>query len=337
MRLRSTPRRRPVVLLIATPGGHLDLLIRLAEALDGYERRWILSGSDGAQVLIQSGEPVELVPRFHGFSLRNLALAAASIRPALRQRPDLVVTTGSGNVVPYCILMRLLGTPLIFVETMARVRNPSAAGRVLSRLAASVLVQWPEMASIYPRAQVCEPDLVTRLGDCTPTPGHPRSGTFLAVGTHLDPFDRVVRMVDEAVQAGILPTPVRAQTGVSTYRPEAFVTRAWMRPAEIDAAMADSDVIVCHAGTGLIARSLETGRVPLVVARRAALGEHVDDHQEQIVAKLADYGLVTEVRGDGFHRDMLTSTKAIRIPEPDASSPSLLVRVREEAERLLRA
>jgi hypothetical protein len=68
--------------------------------------------------------------------------------------------------------------------------------------------------------------------------------------------------------------------------------RAWIGPAEL-ATLADrAEVIVCHAGPGSLALAWERGRTPVVVPRRAAFGEHVDDHQTRFCAHLGERAVV---------------------------------------------
>lgn len=70
-----------------------------------------------------------------------------------------------------------------------------------------------------------------------------------------------------------------------------------MRQEEIDRALGQARHVVCHGGSGLIARALNVGITPLVVGRLQRYGEHVDDHQLQLVRKLSDLGLVVAVEG----------------------------------------
>lgn len=90
----------------------------------------------------------------------------------------------------------------MFIETMARVTDASKAGRLLSSLADVSLIQWPEMARVYPGAHICRPGM---LGALEMRLGAARGGegTFVAVGTHIQPFDRLLALVDLAVDQGI--------------------------------------------------------------------------------------------------------------------------------------
>src|SRR5579875_3400843 len=100
------PRR---VALAASPGGHVDLLIALAPAVAGCERIWVLPAGARRDALAAAGERTSAV-RIFGSSPRrllgNLRDAGRSLRGA---RPDLVLTSGAGVVVPYCLLARAFG------------------------------------------------------------------------------------------------------------------------------------------------------------------------------------------------------------------------------------
>ncbi len=288
-------RPRPDVVLAATPGGHLDLLMAAREAFDGYSRLWVVTASYSAATLKAQGEWVRLIPRFHKLKARNLPAAALAGAPALIDRPKLVVTAGSGCMAPYALAARTMGARLVFVETMARIHNASDAGRLLSRIASDVVVQWPELLSVYPGATVCRPALLEHVGD--KVSDHPGHGTFVAVGTHIDRFDRLLREVDDAVEHGVLGPRVVAQSGVCTYVPRNYETRPWMTSAELDAAVADASHVICHAGSGLISRTLRAGKIPIIVPRQARYREHVDDHQVQIAERLSAYGMAVRVDG----------------------------------------
>jgi UDP-N-acetylglucosamine--N-acetylmuramyl-(pentapeptide) pyrophosphoryl-undecaprenol N-acetylglucosamine transferase len=283
---------RPIA-LAASGGGHLELLASVDDALNGHSTVWVASPGARASALAECGRTVRELPNPGRQFLKYGANLRAAVGAVLRDRPRVVVTSGAGSVVPYSLLARLTGAKVIFIETMARVTNPSASGRVLSRVASTVLVQWPEMERVYRGAIVCRPALCEAVA-----PSHSEGeGTFVAVGTHSEPFDRLLKLVDGAVGKGLLPQPVIAQGGVSTYKPRNFEVVAWLPPDEIEPAIERSRYVVCHAGSGVISSALRAGRRPLVLPRREGYGEHFDDHQIQLARRLDDLGLVVRIQG----------------------------------------
>jgi UDP-N-acetylglucosamine transferase subunit ALG13 len=52
-----------------------------------------------------------------------------------------------------------------------------------------------------------------------------------------------------------------------------------------------ADVVVTHAGVGSVIGLIESGIFPVVVPRRSAHGEHVDDHQSEISEVVSQLGI----------------------------------------------
>jgi UDP-N-acetylglucosamine transferase subunit ALG13 len=100
---------------------------------------------------------------------------------------------------------------------------------------------------------------------------------FVSVGTQL-PFDRLVTAVD--AWAGAAPDrQVFAQVGPTALRPRNIEYAPFVSPQECRERMLSATAIVAHAGMGSILTALELGKPLVVMPRRAALGEHRNDHQ----------------------------------------------------------
>lgn len=114
---------------------------------------------------------------------------------------------------------------------------------------------------------------------------------FVTVGTQLT-FDRLIKAVDGwAAQRG--RTDVLAQVGPSDYAPSTIKVQKFMTPQECDQHMRAADVIVAHAGMGTILTALELGKPVLILPRRAALGEHRNDHQLATAQRFGELGSVS--------------------------------------------
>jgi UDP-N-acetylglucosamine transferase subunit ALG13 len=305
----------------ASAGGHLDLLRVLApQVLDGAEPVWVTSRTPRGEALRAAAPDVELLPEFGRSPLRAVANVYAAARLILRRRPRVVVSSGAGVVAPFCLLARLSGARLVYMETMARVSSPSKSARLLSRFAARAVVQWPELGPALPRAVVCRPTLLEHLRDGAGPDGG--SGTFVAVGTHRQPYDRLLGIVTDGIQAGLLPEPVRAQVGPSRWRAPRAQVSPHLAREQLEAALRSAAVVICHGGAGIISSALAAGRRPIVVPRRAALGEHVDDHQYQLTRKLADWGLVVAVEDRLTAADVEAARAPVRVPPELSQRPT---------------
>ncbi len=115
---------------------------------------------------------------------------------------------------------------------------------------------------------------------------------FVTVGTNEARFERLLRAVaalpsDERVRDPAWPLAGRPASNCELvdFLPfEAMVET--MRRAR---------VVVTHAGVGSVMVALSNGKRPVVVPRRKALGEAVDDHQLELGRRFAQAGFVTLV------------------------------------------
>jgi len=113
---------------------------------------------------------------------------------------------------------------------------------------------------------------------------------YVTVGTQL-PFDRLVGAVDR--WAATRPDrEVVAQVGPTALRPAAIAWERFLAPAECRERMRAADAVVAHAGMGTILAALELGTPLVVMPRRAALGEHRNDHQLATARQFAELGSI---------------------------------------------
>ena len=135
---------------------------------------------------------------------------------------------------------------------------------------------------------------------------------FLTVGTQ-EPFDRLVAAVD--AWAATHDLPVFGQLGAlkpDSHRPQHFEWREFISADEYQQRLEASRLIIAHVGMGSIISALTYGKPLVMMARRASLGEHRNEHQLATAAKFegraglhiaadaADVGpLVDRVLADG--------------------------------------
>ncbi len=304
---------------VASGGGHLDLLRAVAGRLRApHDAIWLTTPGRGLDSLRAAGavaEPLTPIDQDTADARSAARSVATGARAAWRARPELIVTSGAGLVVPFVAVARGLGARVLFAETMARVGDASRAAKVLGRLSEQVAVQWPESALSLPGATVTSPLLLEHVTGGTPPHG---VGTYVSFGTHHGDFSRLLDVVLRAVERDVLPRPVLIQRGW-TRPPRRDVPEVevvdWLTGAEVQAALASSAVVVAQAAAGIAAATLAQGRRPLLLARLQGHGEHVDDHQQQIAAKLDELGLAVALEGDITRSDVERSRSAIVRPE----------------------
>lgn len=110
---------------------------------------------------------------------------------------------------------------------------------------------------------------------------------FVTVGTHQQAFQRLldglVNLPDDelVVQYGYGRPPLGTEEAAAFFGYREVLER-----------MERARVVVTHAGVGSILTALRVGHTPVVVPRLHSFGEHVDDHQVELVRRLEEEGRV---------------------------------------------
>jgi UDP-N-acetylglucosamine transferase subunit ALG13 len=116
---------------------------------------------------------------------------------------------------------------------------------------------------------------------------------FVTVGNARQGFSRLVSAVDALCGSGAFGAePVLVQRGHTSGEPLAHCQSVDFLPSdEFERHLGDASLVVCHGGTTQLF-AIRLGKVPIVMPRLRRFGEHVNDHQVQLVQALAAEGLV---------------------------------------------
>ena len=117
---------------------------------------------------------------------------------------------------------------------------------------------------------------------------------FITLGSQKFQFNRLIKAVDQQVADGKITTPIFAQTGASDYLPQNFPFQNYLDRDDYIEKINQSAIVVTHGGTGAIVGAVKKGKKVIAVPRLSKYGEHVDDHQIQIINEFAEMNLICE-------------------------------------------
>ena len=115
---------------------------------------------------------------------------------------------------------------------------------------------------------------------------------FVTVGSQKFQFNRLIEAVDALAASSTVEGGAFAQTGACTYMPQNMGYEAFLDREGFQAHMAACETVITHGGTGAIIGAVKAGKKVIAVPRLAKFGEHVDDHQVEIVTQFAEMGLI---------------------------------------------
>lgn len=319
----------PATLLVASTGGHLEQLIRLSARLQPQVARfeWVTSESDQARSLL-SGETVHhlryVAPRHGHVVARDLPTADAILRRGNYAR---VVTTGSGMALSVLLAARARGIPCHWIESSARAVGPSLSGRIVSRVPGMHLyTQYPSWATSRWSYKGSVLDDYVSQPRTTPADGRARRvvvtlGTMRTYGFRRA-VESVLRLLPEVTTPG---AEVFWQTGATDVSGLGIEAHDSVPAATLRSAIAAADLVIAHAGVGSALMALDQGRAPLLMVRRKAHDEHVDDHQLMIADELTRRGLAVKADPDEVTAEDLRAAMLLGAGRSKAAAPFELI------------
>ena len=115
---------------------------------------------------------------------------------------------------------------------------------------------------------------------------------FVTLGSQKFQFNRLLKALDEQISSNKLSNNIFAQIGFCDYKPRNFDFTNFLNHDEFTMQLRKSDIVISHGGTGAIISSLKQEKKVIAVPRLAKYGEHVDDHQLQILEQFKDLNLI---------------------------------------------
>lgn len=118
---------------------------------------------------------------------------------------------------------------------------------------------------------------------------------LVTVGSQKFQFNRLLQEIDRLIEKGIITEEVFAQIGVSDYKPQFYKYVDFMAQEEFEKKMYEASIIITHAGTGVIVNAVKKEKKVIALPRLAKYGEHVDDHQIQLIKEFEQLNFIESV------------------------------------------
>jgi UDP-N-acetylglucosamine--N-acetylmuramyl-(pentapeptide) pyrophosphoryl-undecaprenol N-acetylglucosamine transferase len=296
-------------LLVASEGGHLAQLYLLSECMaPADERVWVTFDTPQSRSLL-AGQDVHFAPFAGTRDLVGTARAAMWAREFLRTNHfDTVVSTGASIALAVLPLAARTGAKCFYIESATRTDRPSLTGRLLTPFHSIHLrtqherwadQRWTYQVSIFdgfrsfPASQPSEPRRVV-----------------VSLGMHKGfGFRRLLEQLIRIIPHG---TDVLWQVGYTDTSGLGIDSQVSLPAPELSRAMAESDVVITHAGIGSAISALEAGKRPVFVPRRKRFKEHVDDHQAFIATELDQRKLAFRAEADELQWDEVVQAASWR-------------------------
>lgn len=137
---------KPRLLALASGGGHWIQLLRLRPAFEDFDTAYVSMFESYADMV--EGARFHTVPDASRFDLKSFVpVFLKAVRIMAKERPRVIVTTGSAPMLAFILLGRLTFARTLWIDSIANSERMSSSGRLARRLAHKVISQWPDVAA----------------------------------------------------------------------------------------------------------------------------------------------------------------------------------------------
>lgn len=146
------------IIITCSAGGHyVEATKACAKIFDkGFDLLYVTYKSEHSKGLFVNNRVRYITHPRHGNILRRLFLfminGFQSFFLILKERPNVIVSTGADVTVFLMIWGKIFGSKLIFIETGASISGSSLSGALAYKISDLFLVQWEQQLIRYPKA-----------------------------------------------------------------------------------------------------------------------------------------------------------------------------------------
>ena len=281
--LNETLKRSMKLCLVCSAGGHLTEIVNLKGVYNKYDHIFVTVRKKQSEQLASKTYFIEdIIRKILPFVINF----AQSLTILLKEKPDVVITTGAGTALPLCYLAKFFRKKIIFIESFARVTSPSLFGKLLYPIADLTIVQWKYLLKYYKKAIYGGP-----IFDFSGVEDIQKDDYILViVGTRREPFTRLVKTVDHLKRQGLISNRVIIQRGHTPYKPKYCDYFDFCSLEEIEDYIKKAKLVVTQESSGVVSTCLKYQTQFIIVPRVSTLGEIPPGITEDLHLHLEEMG-----------------------------------------------
>lgn len=133
---------------------------------------------------------------------------------------------------------------------------------------------------------------------------------LVLLGTQNNKFDRLLKKLDDLITKKVIKDKVIVQAGYTKYISENMEIFDFISNEELNKLQDDANLIITHGGVGSIISSIKKCKKVIAIPRLHEFGEHVNDHQKDIVNLFSEKGYIIGIEEiDDLENAILESEK----------------------------
>ena len=144
-------KKNPKICFVSSSGGHWEQLQKLKPLADKYEGFFVTEKTQfdaplASYFMMQTDLKDKLMP------FKMLVNRVKALKIWIKEKPDLIITTGTMVAYPFYLLSIICKKKFIFIETFGRANMPTVAGKLMEKHSDMFIVQWETQKKHYKKA-----------------------------------------------------------------------------------------------------------------------------------------------------------------------------------------
>lgn len=147
--------KRKKICLISSSGGHFEQLLCLRPLQEDYDTFIVTEKTKYNKEDKKINYYVSQVNRKEfTFILKMIWILIKSLYIFIKEKPDVIISTGVLAAIPMLFIGHLFKKKVIFIESFAKINDPTMTGKLIYKknIADRFYVQWESMKEFYPNA-----------------------------------------------------------------------------------------------------------------------------------------------------------------------------------------
>lgn len=158
---------------------------------------------------------------------------------------------------------------------------------------------------------------------------------FVTVGTQDKPFERIIKAVEQSVLTGKITDEVVVQAGNTMYESKVLNVLNYVPFDEFNNYLSKADIIITHGGVGSILNALKLKKKIIAVPRLKKYGEHINDHQLQVIQKMTRDGYILSCENENEIADKVKEAENFVVKEYTSNTQNFIASFKEVLDNTL--
>lgn len=157
---------------------------------------------------------------------------------------------------------------------------------------------------------------------------------LVMLGTQNNSFHRLLEEIEKLIKEKIITEEVIVQAGHTKFESNNMKIFDLIAKDKLDELQEKADLIITHGGVGSIVSSVEKNKKVIAIPRLHKYGEHVNDHQKEIIQKYKEEGFIIGLEEVEQLKDAMAQVKSFSPKKYKSGNEKMLKIIKEFIDKI---